>query len=295
MKDRDKILDTILQANTYVGAFEDLRTWKEEYKLYVKLIHPDVCSDSRSTEALFKLNKFKEQLENGITFTDEACTITYNLNSCEVSGEEKVIERNRSNYLTLMMLKDESSKHFQKYLPESMDVVSREKLKLTFTTRAIPVSSINELEQKHVNWILSRLLEFSCWINQSGFSHAGITTDSIFITPDDHGIICTSFYHLTPLDQRLKTISGKHSTFYPSNVVTNKTASSNIDMSLCKKIAIWLLGDKSGNGTKLRGIVGDEYLDFLQKVDYDPLETYNAYRALLKKHFNTKEFHQLKL
>lgn len=295
MKESGEMIEAIVNAGSYVEVFNDLDSWKDEYKALVKLIHPDVCRDSRSTEALFKLNKFKEQLESGISFSDEACTINYTLNTCIVTGEEKVIERNRANYLKLVSLKDEASKHFQKYLPESMDVISREKLRLTFSHRAIPISSIKELDQKHVNWIMSRLFEFTCWLNQSGFCHAGITPDSIFVIPENHGIVCTSFYHLMPLDQRLKTISGKYATFYPSTVMSDKLASSNIDIALSKKIAIWLLGDESGNGAKLRGKVIDECLDFLQQVDYDPLETYNTYRRILKTHFNTKEFHQLKL
>lgn len=295
MKDKEQILESVVNARSIAEVFDDLGAWKNEYKLYVKLIHPDVCSDPRSTEALFKLNQFKDQLENGISITDEACTIIYKLNTCEITGDEEVIERNRTNYLRLISLKDEASQHFKKYLPENMDVLSREKLKLTFSHRAIPISSIKELDQKHVNWIMSRLFELTCWFNQSGFCHAGITPDSIFIVPENHGIICTSFYHLTALDHRLKTISGKYSTFYPSTVLSDKLASSNVDIALSKKIAIHLLGDKSGNGAKLRGKVIDEYLDFLQQVDYDPLETYNTYRGILKKYFNTKEFHQLKL
>jgi hypothetical protein len=295
MDDKDYILNNIISARSYLDVFSDLNAWKEEYKLYVKLIHPDVCDDIRSTEALFKLNNFKEELEIGRTFTDEACNITYTLFSSEFIGDLKIMERNRTNYLKLATLKDEASKHFRLYLPSHMDMLSGGRIKISYPLRAIPISSMAELEQKHVNWVLSRLLEFTCWINQSGFCHAGITPDSVFITPENHGLLCTSFYHLTKLDDRLMTISGKYSEFYPASVLLNKTATSNIDITLSKKIAIWLLGDRSGNGSRLRGKVIDEYLDFLQEIDYDPLESYNRYRDLLKKYFNTKEFHHLKL
>ena len=288
-------IDKILPANSYSQVFEDLSRWKEEYKIIVKEIHPDVCNDERCSAAILKLNKFKEQLENGIDFTDGILNGKYFIKYCVYSADRKLLSLNRSNYLKLVSLKDESSRHFQKYLPEILDTERGNEYYLQYPTRAIPISAYQNAELRHVNWILSRLLEFSCWINQNHLCHAGINPDSIFIVPENHGIICTSFFHLTELDMKLKTVTGKYIHFYPSTVTIDKMASSTIDTTLSKKTAIYLLGDCSGNGAKLRGTLPEEYLDFLQRIDYNPLECYQTFRNILSKHFNTKEFHELKI
>lgn len=289
------IVDKILQAESYIELFEDLKAWKETYKIYAKQIHPDICKDPNCQEAIIKLNLFKEQLENGTRMTDGISEINYHLFSCHLKADEKIIENNFKNYLQLKRQTDDASKHFHQYLPEQIHLSSSVKIELNYPKRSVPLSAVKKMEIKHVNWILSRLLELTAWFNQSGYCHAGINPDSIFVIPENHGILCISFYHMTFLDDRLKTISGKYSSFYPVHVMSEKMATSDIDITLCKKTAIWLLGDESGNGSKLRGMIPEEYLDFLQKIDYDPLSAYHQLREILEKNYNTKEFHQLKI
>ena len=276
-------------------VFDNLNNWREEYKNMVKDIHPDICSEAGCNEAIIKLNEFKSQIENGTPFSDGIATGRYFIDNCFYEIDLKLLDINRGNYLRLVNLKDESSKHFQKYLPSNFDTRYDSKTILHYPQRAIPLSNYLNVEIKHVNWILSRLLEFACWLNQNKFCHAGINPDSIFLVPENHGIICTSFFHMKMLDERLTSITGKYLNFYPSSVTKDKIANSSIDITLCKKTAIYLLGDHSGNGAKLRGIINEEYLDFLQRVDYDPLECYTTFRNLINKYFNTKEFHELKI
>lgn len=289
----DIIIEQIQASITPGQLFEDLSSWKEKYRSWAKIIHPDVCSHPLSKTAFAKLNTFKDNLENGETYSDEACKINYKLNECTYTGDKIVIARSLNNYNYLRSFKDEASIHFHKYLPTTCELINDTTLIYKYPKRALPISSIKTLEQKHANWVLSRLLEFCGWLNQIGVCHAGITPDSIYIVPEEHGIICTSFYHVTQLDQRLRTISGKYSGFYPSTVLETKLAKSNIDIALSKRTAIYLLGDASGNGTVLRKTHNEEIIDYLQIPEYDPLLSYSSYRTLLKKHFNTKEFHKL--
>lgn len=140
-----------------------------------------------------------------------------------------------------------------------------------------------------MNWIYSRILEFAGWINQTGYVHAGFTPDSIYTVPETHGIQVISFYHMTKIDDKLKTISGKYAPLYPASVFKNKNAYPGIDIDLAKKIAITLLGDKSGAGTRLRASHNSSLINYLQTLDSDPIESYYKYRKLLDANFK-KEF-----
>lgn len=283
-----ELIEKLLTSENYIYIFPKLDSWKDEYNNYAHLIHPDKCKHPKASEAMIKLNKFKDELELGKKHKDDAGIISYTHLGFEIIGNKDLLRKSFQNYSLLLLLKDKASENFKRYIPVSGDIISENEYKYDFSRRAVPISSLENLKQEHVNWILSRLLEFSAWINQIGYCHAGLNPDSVYIVPENHGIIVTSFYHFTKLDKKLTTVSGKYSHFYPSNVFENKIATSNIDIELSKKIAIYLLGDKSGTGNKLRKTHNTEILDFIKKQHHDTHECYRQYRELLKKHFKSQ-------
>lgn len=287
------IIEKILKAKSVIDAFYDVNDWKNTYKNYIRLIHPDVCKLPNAKEATEMLNHFKDQLDSGKKHNDDAGEITYYLKTVEIVGDKDLLKKSFDNYNLLMALKDDASNHFKKYLPVSAKMVSETELVFTLSSRAVPLSSLGVVEQKHANWMLSRMFEFTSWINQIGYSHAGINPESIYVMPENHGMVCISFYHLTKLSAAVKTVSAKYRNFYPPQLFTHKKADSNIDIELSKKTAIYLLGDKSGSGVILKKTHENEIIHFLQKQSYVPTENYSEYRSLLKKYFDTKEFHVL--
>ena len=289
----EEVIEKVMNSKSVVDIFYDMNDWKFNYKKYIVLIHPDKCKLPKAVEATEKLNKFKEELEIGKKHNDDAGTISYALKTVTIIGDKVLLKKSFDNYNFLMSLKDESSKHFQKYLPVSGKLISENELEFTLHFRAVPLSSLGTVEQKHANWMLSRMFEFASWINQIGYVHAGINPESIYIMPENHGMCCVSFYHLTKLNEKIKTISATYKNFYPPQLFVNKTAESNIDLDLAKRTTIYLLGDKSGSGVLLRKTHENEIIDFLQKQSYVADENYNEYRSLLKKYFDMKEFHKL--
>jgi hypothetical protein len=288
-------ISTLINSKFYIDVFSDLDNWKILYKEYAKLLHPDKCKDPAANEAIRKLNLFKDELDKGKKHKDDAGIITYTLKECELIGSIDLIDKSLKNYNILMSLSDESSKHFKKYLPSNMIKNSSNELKFTMPARAVPLSSIGVIDQKHVNWILSRMFEFISWINQIGYSHNGINPDSIYIIPENHGMICASFYHMTRLSTKLDTVSGRYANFYPSSIFTEKQTIPLIDIELAKRTAVYLLGDKSGVGVLLRKTHNNDVIDFLQKQHTKTFDTFREYRKLLEKHFNIKEFNELKV
>ena len=129
---------------------------------------------------------------------------------------------------------------------------------------------------------------------QEGYVHCGINPESVFIVPETHGIIITSFYHLSLDDGRLRTISAKYQNWYPTEIFKEKRAKSIIDLELCKRTAAYLLGDKSGLGIKLKKTHNKDFINFLLNSHSNAFECYQAYRKMLKRNFEEK-YHHLSL
>jgi hypothetical protein len=207
------------------------------------------------------------------------------------SGDKVVLQKSLNNYRILMNRTDVASNHFKKYLPSEM-FFENDKLIVRSAMKIRPLSK-NTFPQHHVSWITSRLLEFISWIQQIGYCHAGINPESVAVAPETHGIVCLSFYHLQPLGSRLQTLSGRYQNWYPSVVFDEKKAISYIDTSLVQRTAIYLLGDSSGNGIKLKHTHNEALIDFLIKPHHDTFATYDKFRKLLRSEFGKPTFHPM--
>lgn len=284
-------IEKIKSGQSYVDAFNDIANWLAEYKQMAKLIHPDVCHEPGAKDALAKLNQWKEELEKGKIHYDDAGTVTFKILKCSIEGNQPVLQQSLNNFNKLKSFKEKMDLDFQRYIPNSSILTpNNDKSKLDFTlqNRCIPISSIGTLPQGHVNWILSRMLEFVGYIHKKGYVHAGINPDSVYVEPKNHGINVISFYHMAEVNKKLSTASGKWIYMYPDHIKTKKIATADIDIELCKRTAVWLLGDKSGIGTCLRKTHNTAFLDFINKKHDDPIEAFFDYRKMLENNFEKK-------
>lgn len=265
------------------------------------LLHPDRCSEPGAADATSKLSTWKTEIEKGKKFKDDAGEVSYGINTVTFTGDKDLLKKSYDNYKELIKLGDATSVIFKKYLPMSMELLPDGSLKAVLWERAIPVNEIitkfnGEVPQKHVNWVMNRMLEFIAWLDKVGYVHCGINPDSIFMIPANHGMICTSFYHLKRKDERVTTISGKYANFYPEYLFDSnlsfKPATSEIDVELCTRTAVCMLGDKSGLGTKLRKTHNTELLDFYSRPNDSSVNAMLDHKELMGKLFK-KEFHEL--
>jgi len=284
----NKLLASKKSSDIFTGS-----EWKKAYITYSKMIHPDFCKHPKSGEAMSIMNIYKDIIENGVEYEDEAGKfrvfddkIVYPINAANKS----LITASFSNYRILKQKTDAASINFQKYMPLSMDITA-DKLTINLLNRAVPLTN-QKLPQEHVNWIFSRLFELSMYIQDQGYAHLGFNPTSIFVVPVNHGIICTTFYHMAKLNNKAKTVSAKYKMWYPASLFTNKIATGDIDLELAKKIALYLLGDKSAAGMKLKTdkSVNKDILNFFIIKHDCSVDLYQKYRDLLKKHFPPKFF-----
>jgi hypothetical protein len=284
-----ELIDKLIKSKKPSDIFLD--DWKTQYLQYCKLIHPDRNSSSLAAEAMAKMNYYKDVLENGTKYTDEAGEfrvfekkIVYAVNDTN----RKLIAKSVSNYNILNAKHDKASEGFKRYMPEKM-ILETDKLTIILNNRALPLTG-RKLPQIHVNWLFSRMFEYVSWLAQINYSHLGLNPTTVFVVPETHGIQVVSFYHMTPVNKKVDTISAKYKMWYPTTLFSKKIATYDIDLELVKKIALYLLGDRSGAGTKLKvdKEVNQEILTFLLTKHQNEYQDYVNYRTLLKKNFVNK-------
>lgn len=286
-----EFITKIATATSVVHIF-DLSNWEAQYKTYSMLIHPDRCSLPDASIAMAKLNEFKDKLENGQRLTDDAGEVTYFTNKVLFKGEADLLTRSLNNYNNLRLLRDSNSLHFQKYMPIHLSMKDGV-LQADLEKRAIPLTEML-LDQKHVNWVLSRLLEYCSWLEEVGYVHGGINPESVFIIPENHGLQVCSFYHMAKTGNKAKTISGRYKNWYPSSLFREKTAEATTDIELAKKTAIYLMGDRSGSGVSLKKTHDPAFTDFVISYHRNAHKAFFEYRAMLKAKSESK-FHELSI
>ena len=294
MTDRE-LIDLLIKSTKPSDIFTG--DWKKLYHSYSKLIHPDYNPNFLAAEAMAKMNYYKDMLENGVKYIDEAGEFRVfekKIVYAVTDDNRKLITKSVNNYKLLMAKHDKASESFQRYLPKEM-LFEKDKLIINLNDRSIPLTG-QKLPQVHVNWLFSRMFEFSLYLAQNGYAHIGLNPTTVFVVPETHGIIVISFYHMSTLGKKAETISAKYKMWYPTNLFLKKIATQDIDLELCKKIALYLLGDKSAAGTKLKmdKEVNQVVLSFLLTKHQNSKDDYSQYRELLAKNFE-KKFYPLNL
>lgn len=265
--------------------------FKSAFTSVIKEIHPDICSLEGAAEATAKMNLWKDYFENGKEYKDDIGPFKTNGYWADFKSTEPNLNWSIENYRLFTQLQTDADKNFQRYLPKECILMPDGSYRFKFEKRAIPISDLT-LPQEHINWILNRLLEYCAYLSEIGFVHCGLTPESVFIVPETHGIQIISFYHLTRFGNKVKTISGKRSGWYPTSMFNDKVATPSIDLELAKRTAAYLLGDKSGSGINLRKTHNEKFINFLTAADINSYKCLTTYRQMIKDNFK-KEFHLL--
>jgi hypothetical protein len=110
-----------------------------------------------------------------------------------------------------------------------------------------------KIEPNHLTWIVSGLYNFCLFMHQTQHKmFGGLGLESIYINPIMRGVhILGGWWYATPLEKPLLALPEWLVSFLPASVLSSKTASPIIDQIAIKAIAIRLLGDPTGVGSKL--------------------------------------------
>lgn len=284
-------IQRLLDSKSPYSFFGDLVNWKNEYLKLVTQIHPDSSTHPKSADAISKLNSYKSILEKPIIFNDGVCEISFDpIRRKAIFKPGTGIEYN----LFLEDLKfsekyvNNSNEHFRKYLPETTKNVGDVK-EISFNDFCLPLFYFTTIEEKHCNWIYSRILEFLINCHHLGFGIMNISPENIWIRPHNHGIYVTGFYHSGIIKERARTINNSIIDFYPSHIFTQKIIEESVDLELAKRLVLKLQGDHTGTGVMLRNKINKSLYEYYTSYEKDSRESYNRFRKILDANFK-KEF-----
>lgn len=271
MNPKLSIVEAVLQARTLV-ELADGGEPETTYRSMIKRVHPDICRDPRAHDAFIRLTELLHQYRHGVTITDDAGELTIRGLDLIFHGDASLHKRSTNN-------RPKVDSTYERYLPEGSRL----------RRRAVPFAVLpRPVEQVHVNWILSRMLELICGFDMIDYVHGGFVPCALMVTPEDHGIQLVSFYHATRRGARPPSYSGQYRNWYPPRLFTEKRAHPRTDIMLAKRTAAWLLGDDSGNGVILRKTHNVPFVEFLLETDEEPGPTFLRYREMINANFEKK-------
>jgi hypothetical protein len=283
MTDESGMIDQVLQA-THYDALKSAGGTAMSFREIMKAIHPDKCKHPRAQDATNHLLEMHRHFTGGSTFTDDSGDFLSNDHWVRYQGDRQVIAHAKRNQREIAA---SATAHFKRYMPYDWD----SDYSLLHFQRAIPLVNLT-LPQDHVNWVLSRLLEFCMLLHRhAGRAHLGLTPAQVMLVPETHGIAVAGFYHTTELNSRVSTISAAYRHWYPGQLLADKKATENADLEMVKRIGAYLLGDRSGLGTSLRKTHHPELVEFLLSSDDDSLICYEKYREMLDRNFPSQFIH----
>lgn len=156
---------------------------------------------------------------------------------------------------TLRQLKNDVPDQYQAFFPKFI-----EKLMIAQTdgNRAAVVVSHTEgmysldevlkaypqgLHGRDVAWMFRRMLVAVGNAADAGFVHAAVTPESVFVHPEQHGLILTQWQYAVKGGQSLVAIPGKRRDMYPTYALEKKPVNTSLDLSMCAKTSLMLMCD----------------------------------------------------
>ncbi len=278
-----EMIGQVLQA-THYNALKSPDGTALPFREMLKAVHPDKCRHPQAQEATNHLLALHRHFTNGSAFTDDSGNFLTNDHWVRYQGEPQAIAHAKLNQQAVAAGAPE---HFRRYMPYTWD----SQCSLLLSQRAIPLINLT-LPQDHVNWVVSRLLEFCMLLHRhTGRVHLGLTPAQVMLVPDTHGIAVAGFYHTTTINGRVSTISAAYRHWYPGQMLRDKKAVEHADLEMVKRIGAYLLGDRSGLGTSLRRTHHPEFIEFLLSSDDDSVACYEKYREMLDRNFPSQFIH----
>lgn len=276
------LIEKILLSRS-VKDVVDVNNYASETKAILRKIHPDVCSHPQANSAFIKFMELKKLFDDGFVFDDDSGNVRIKENLVKFEGDKSLIDISFNNY---KIIYQSANENFKRYLPDSF-----KDGEITLDDNYLSLKDVT-LPEEHARWVLSRLLEFSGYMESIGYTHNGINTDSFLVNPKTHGIKIISFYHVKPTGRKLDSVSARYRLFYPQSVFDKKLSEPKNDVELSKRTVCFILGDKSGVGVKLKKSITEQFSNFLIKTNLSAIDAFVEWKKLLKDNYESK-FYEL--
>jgi hypothetical protein len=112
-------------------------------------------------------------------------------------------------------------------------------------------------------WIWRRILEVLSFIHNSGMVHGAVLRAHLLVQENEHGVLLVGYNAAGRLGEKLRTISSRHESFYPTRKFSTLTAELDLIMSARSIVAI--LGGTPATGS-LPATVPDRLAGIIQRI-----------------------------
>lgn len=279
--------DFILNVSKAGDLFSnDVKKIKKEYKYMMKIWHPDINTDKKASVVFHKINiLYQEALElmknqkwEKISFLQlqaiDGKMIQINFLTCDSFElgklyvcNEKVIylfDKDKKIYYQNMIRKinrlvffdRQMEKEIKRFLPEIIEncqlksgefYVAVKKAENVFYLFDIIQYYEGKIDDRHVAWIMSRLLNLACYFELTGIVHNGMSLKNCFISPQDHSLfLYGGFWYTSEKKEKMIGVSKEIFDVMPLSTKSTGYSTSMTDLEAIKLIGRTLL-EKSEN------------------------------------------------
>lgn len=276
----------ILKARTCDDLFtNDPAKAKAEYRIYAKEIHPDICKDERSEDAMRKLNGLYKQAtdcfashtwvrSNCVVLTEKlgkSISIKYRTKTdfelgtryvCDLAvcyvfkPEAKRFADNAVRQIKSLKYKDDKMKQeMARFMPEikiDTDLTDGSHiLVLGKTIDLIPLDLVLKecgdlIDARHAAWIISRLCNLSCYLSYCNLSHNGLTPFNLFVSPQYHSVVLLGgWWYAVPIGTKMIGTTKDVYKNMPTVTKTSKCGHQTTDYEAIKAVGRMLTNDKT--------------------------------------------------
>jgi hypothetical protein len=171
---------------------------------------------------------------------------------------------------------DKMRAEFSRYFPYSIlasgilkATEGRQILTLAKTEDVYPMRLVLEhfggkLPDRHVAWVMSRLLNISCYMNYSGVVHNGITADNCFMSPSLHSVLLLGgWWYATELGKPMIGIPAEVFEVMSVSAKARRISSNMTDLESIKQIGRVLLGQNNCRLLAASDLAPKPFTDFL--------------------------------
>lgn len=196
---------------------------------------------------------------------------------------------------------DEMRKEFSRYVPtdittfetndEELGIVVHKSSDLLLL-RDVLNHYNGQMPDRHVAWIISRLLNIVCYIEYNGITHNGISLDTFFISPPLHGgALLGGWWYSVPTGSKMIGTSQDILALMSPESQRNKISSIYTDLECVRSIGRELLGDKNGTRLLTMKAAPDPFIQWLRGTSLgNPKGTYKRWNEVLTESYGPRQF-----
>jgi hypothetical protein len=152
-----------------------------------------------------------------------------------------------------------------------------------------------QLPPRHVAWIISSLLNLACFFAAIGLTHNGLSTETIFVSPEHHAVYpLGGWWYAAPSGGRIDVLPDATYALLPRAMAAAKRADIRLDLESIRAVGRGSLGDPTGLALVGRDDLPRPMADFLRLPSSgSAIEDYRIWGEVLHDSFGPRRFVKL--